>query len=136
MKKQVLAVLGMAVLGTLGLATGARADDRGQSGVPQRVDANRDEQDAGAQPPDTEQQSERGGRHAHARKAHLMQRFDTNGNGVLDPDEKAAVKQARAEMVRRFDTNGDGRLDRTERRTARAARRNPPSEPSQPPQQQ
>jgi hypothetical protein len=56
-------------------------------------------------------------------KARMLERFDANKDGVLDPEEKAAAKaafeQRRAEFVKRFDTNGDGKLDDTEREAAR-----------------
>ena len=53
----------------------------------------------------------------------MLERFDANKNGTLDPEEKEAAKaefdQRRAEFVKRFDTNGDGQLDETEREAAR-----------------
>ena len=40
-------------------------------------------------------------------------RFDRNGNGVLDPDEKDAVRKLFATLAA-FDTNKDGKLDENE----------------------
>ena len=63
----------------------------------------------------------------------LVERFDTNGNGRLDPSEKQAAKLAlsgqgrngkegfKAELLKRFDKNGNGRLDPAEQRAAQSA---------------
>lgn len=56
-------------------------------------------------------------------KQKLLEKYDTNKDGVLDANEKAAMKadfqakrQAKkAEMLARFDTNKDGKLDAQER---------------------
>lgn len=67
-------------------------------------------------------------RKVHAR---IMKRFDTNHDGVLSAEERAAAKEeiravrqeirakVRAKMLERFDSNGDGRLDDSERAAAR-----------------
>ena len=82
------------------------------------------------------------------RKAELMKRFDKNGDGQLDDNEKAAaraefekMRAARgegkpgegkpglgkpgegrgAEFMKRFDKNGDGKLDDAEKAAAKAA---------------
>lgn len=56
-------------------------------------------------------------------KERVLERFDTNNNGVLDPDERAALKAARQErrekMLAKFDTNGDGKLEPNEKADAR-----------------
>jgi Ca2+-binding EF-hand superfamily protein len=63
----------------------------------------------------------------------LIKRFDKNGDGKLDEDEKAAAHKAmrmegggyagrQKEILRRFDKNGDGRLDDGERAEAEKAR--------------
>jgi Ca2+-binding EF-hand superfamily protein len=69
-----------------------------------------------------------GGRHAMRQK--LVERFDTNRNGQLEPAEKAeaerflAARKAERQQKRiaRFDTNGDGRLDAAETAAADAFR--------------
>ncbi len=65
----------------------------------------------------------------------IMQRFDKDGDGKLNADERAAAEKAREEMgkggkkgmpsreemTKRFDKNGDGKLDEEERQAARKA---------------
>ncbi|MBS2036317.1 hypothetical protein JST97_15110 [bacterium] len=46
-------------------------------------------------------------------------RFDTNGDGQLDSNERA---NAKAQMMKRFDTDGDGQLSQQEREAIRAMR--------------
>ena len=49
----------------------------------------------------------------------ILEKYDANKNGQLDPEEKEAARRAhearRAEMVRRFDADGDGMLNDSER---------------------
>jgi len=60
-------------------------------------------------------------------KAKLLEKYDTNKDGVLDANEKAAMKadfQAKraarkAERIAKFDKNGDGKLDESERAAMR-----------------
>jgi Ca2+-binding EF-hand superfamily protein len=75
----------------------------------------------------------------------VLQKFDKNGNGQLDPDEKEAAKEAmqkrreqgggkapgrqggrdperRQKLLEKFDTDGDGKLSESERAAAKAAR--------------
>jgi hypothetical protein len=69
-----------------------------------------------------------GGRHAMRQK--LVERFDTNRNGQLEPAEKAeaerflAARKAERQQKRiaRFDTNRDGQLDTAEVAAADAFR--------------
>jgi Ca2+-binding EF-hand superfamily protein len=71
----------------------------------------------------------RGHRHGGQMKAHLLEKYDANKNGVLDPEEKEAAKadreKFRAErkqrMLERFDANHDGVLDEAEKAEARKA---------------
>lgn len=69
--------------------------------------------------------------------AALLEKYDKNKNGVLDPEEKEAAKKERetarparapkAEMLKKFDKDGDGKLDETERAAAREeTRKNAP----------
>ena len=74
-----------------------------------------------------------------------LQKFDKNGNGQLDPDEKQAAKEAvqerreqgggkgqgrqgardperRRKLLEKFDRDGDGKLNETERAAAKEAR--------------
>ena len=44
----------------------------------------------------------------------VFAQFDKNGNGVLDPDEKEAIRKAYAEGnpdLKAYDKNNDGKLD-------------------------
>ena len=54
----------------------------------------------------------------------ILEKFDTNKNGVLDPDEKAAAQAARQQRIEKLkekaDTNGDGTVDDAERAAVRA----------------
>lgn len=87
-----------------------------------------------------------------ARREKLLRKFDANGNGQLDPDEREAAREAkekrasqgggkgagggkgqgkgkgqsdperRAKLLERFDADGDGKLDESERAAAKEAR--------------
>lgn len=74
----------------------------------------------------------------------MLEKFDKNGNGQLDPDEREAAREAmakrreqgggkggrgqgadperRKKMLERFDKDGDGQLSESERAEAKAAR--------------
>jgi Ca2+-binding EF-hand superfamily protein len=75
----------------------------------------------------------------------VLQTFDKNGNGQLDPDEREAAKEAmhkrreqgggkgptgkgevdperRRKVLEKFDTDGDGKLSESERAAAKEAR--------------
>jgi len=79
------------------------------------------------------------------RRQKVLQKFDKNGNGQLDPDEREAAKEAmqkrrdqgggkgpggqggqdpkrRKKLLEKFDTDGDGKLSETERAAAKEAR--------------
>ena len=59
----------------------------------------------------------------------MIQQFDTDGDGQLNEQEKAAAKEAmqqrretaKAKRLERFDTDGDGELSKEERKAAREA---------------
>ncbi|MDD9952261.1 MAG: hypothetical protein OXT67_11925 [Zetaproteobacteria bacterium] len=60
-----------------------------------------------------------------SRKLKLLQKFDHNGNGILDDEERVAVHQAFREQrlqqyLAQYDLNGDGRLDASEKTSMRA----------------
>lgn len=48
----------------------------------------------------------------------LLKKFDKNGDGKIDKEEREAAKQ---EMLAKFDKNGDGKIDETERQAIREA---------------
>src|SRR6266487_1375352 len=70
-----------------------------------------------------------GGRHGRRGpdQAQLLEKFDANHNGVLDPEEKAAAKaeweahrqEREAKMLERLDANHNGVLDPEEKEAAR-----------------
>ncbi|PYQ46446.1 MAG: hypothetical protein DMF77_00810, partial [Acidobacteria bacterium] len=70
-----------------------------------------------------------GGRHGRRGpdQARLLEKFDANHNGVLDPEEKAAAKaeweshrkEREAKMLERFDANHNGVLAPEEKEAAR-----------------
>jgi len=63
-------------------------------------------------------------------KAAMLQKYDTNGDGKLDDQERAAMRTdlkakweaKRAEVLAKYDTNKDGKLDDQERAVMRAER--------------
>ena len=69
-----------------------------------------------------------GGSNIGPRKAAILQKYDANGDGQLDAQEKAAMRadfqakrQAKKqEMVAKYDTNKDGKLEPAERQVMRA----------------
>jgi Ca2+-binding EF-hand superfamily protein len=73
-----------------------------------------------------------GGRHGRRgpSEAQLLEKYDANHNGVLDPEEKEAAKaewqahrqEREAKMLERFDTNHNGKIDPEERQAMQAQR--------------
>ena len=58
------------------------------------------------------------------RRRRILERFDTNNDGYLDEQERAAARESRhAKILKHFDANGDGVLDTLEKKTARKVRR-------------
>jgi hypothetical protein len=57
-------------------------------------------------------------------RSRMLEKYDANKNGQLDPDEKAALDRdreaRREEFTKRFDTDGDGQLSDAEKEAARA----------------
>ncbi|PYQ55163.1 MAG: hypothetical protein DMF78_03140 [Acidobacteria bacterium] len=53
----------------------------------------------------------------------MLERYDTNHNGKIDPEERAAIKAdreaRRAEILKKYDTDGDGKLSPAEREAMR-----------------
>lgn len=62
-------------------------------------------------------------------RAALLEKFDKDGDGELNEEERKAAREAReaqmkerrAEMIAKFDTDGDGELNEEERKAAREA---------------
>lgn len=67
-----------------------------------------------------------------ARRAAMLKKFDANGNGQLDPEEREKMRaemtkgggrrdpERMKKMLERFDKDGDGKLSEDERAAARA----------------
>jgi Ca2+-binding EF-hand superfamily protein len=51
--------------------------------------------------------------------AHILEKFDKDGDGKLSDDERAEIRK---EMMAKFDMDGDGKLGPEERKAAMAAR--------------
>lgn len=59
---------------------------------------------------------------AHPTQVKLLEKFDTNKNGRIDPEEWEARRAARkAEMLNKYDTNRNGQLEPTEKDAAKKA---------------
>ncbi|MEW6303650.1 MAG: hypothetical protein AB1705_09280 [Verrucomicrobiota bacterium] len=53
------------------------------------------------------------------REEALLKKYDKNGNGKLDPDEKEAQKKDADAYLKKYDKNGDGKLDDAEKEAAK-----------------
>jgi Ca2+-binding EF-hand superfamily protein len=54
----------------------------------------------------------------------LLKKYDKNGDGKLDQEERAALQKDRqAEMMKKYDKNGDGKIDEEERKAMLEDRR-------------
>lgn len=49
------------------------------------------------------------------REEMMLKKYDKNGNGKLDDDEKEQMKKDRAEQMKKYDKDGDGKLSKEER---------------------
>jgi hypothetical protein len=117
--KIALAVCGSLIAGGIGLAAaqGYGGGNGGRAGLIQKYDTNGDgqldAQEIAAMRADIQAKRE-------ARRAKLLAKWDTNHDGKLEPEERMAMRQARAEeMFKRLDTNGDGELSLQEFEQAR-----------------
>jgi len=60
----------------------------------------------------------------------MLEKYDKNKDGKLDPSEREAWRKDReAEVVKKYDKNGDGKLDPSEKEAARAERRKAGEDP-------
>lgn len=69
------------------------------------------------------------------RRAKMMEQFDTNKDGKLDPQEQAAMRAAMPfppQILERFDTNKDGKLDDQEKAAMKATFQNKQEAPTAP----
>ena len=58
---------------------------------------------------------------APGNRSEIFKKYDKNGDGKLDDEERAALRKDReAEMLKKYDKNGDGKLDDGERQAMRA----------------
>ena len=54
----------------------------------------------------------------------IIKKYDKNGDGKLDQEERAAfMKDRQAESLKKYDKNGDGKLDEAERKGMAEERR-------------
>ena len=63
------------------------------------------------------------GRHGREMHGRMLEKYDANKNGQLDPEEREVARRdreaKRAEMLKRFDADGDGKLSDSEREAMR-----------------
>ncbi len=74
---------------------------------------------------DAEKKADKAERHAK-KKAELLKRFDTDGDGQLSKEEKKAMHEAlkkehEAKLLERFDKDKDGKLSDEEKKAAEEA---------------
>ena len=60
----------------------------------------------------------------HSPAPKVLEKYDTNKNGQIDPEERLAIKKDKAirreERLKKYDKNGDGKLDETEKAAMKA----------------
>ncbi|HEV8255205.1 MAG TPA: EF-hand domain-containing protein [Vicinamibacteria bacterium] len=86
---------------------------------------------AGAVAASADEGDHAGARHRGMDRARLMEKYDTNKDGKLDDQERAALRQdmeaRRAQhrqwLLEKYDANHDGKLDEQERAAMRADRK-------------
>lgn len=70
--------------------------------------------------------------HSAQKSQRMLEKFDANRNGVLDPDEREAMREAKKQRrgkhrmgykmkMKRFDKDGDGKLSPAEKQAMKAA---------------
>jgi len=70
-------------------------------------------------------QAEEGSKGCDKKRAHMIEKFDADGDGKLSEEEREAAKVAKAErkaaFIAKHDSNGDGELDEDEKKAAKEA---------------
>jgi EF hand domain-containing protein len=120
----------LAALASLSLAGACKSDDAsaskspvqpGEAASPVPSSPGEEAVDPGAQTP--QGGSDRAARHQE-RRAEMRQKYDTDGDGKLNRDERQAMRTAMLERrMSRLDGNGDGKISRQEAESARFGRR-------------
>ncbi|MFD2158047.1 EF-hand domain-containing protein [Rubritalea tangerina] len=68
---------------------------------------------------------EKGKKGCDKRRAHIIEKFDTDGDGKLSEEERKAAREAmearKAEFIAKHDTDGDGKLSDEEKKAAKDA---------------
>lgn len=68
-----------------------------------------------------------------ARKKEMLEKFDADKNGKLNNDEKAAMREEmKKKILEKFDKDGDGELNKEERAEMRKTMPNHPGGPKRP----
>jgi Ca2+-binding EF-hand superfamily protein len=68
-----------------------------------------------------------------ARKKEMLEKFDADKDGKLNDDEKAAMREeVKKKMLEKFDKDGDGKLNEEERAELRKTMPNHPGGPKRP----
>jgi len=59
-----------------------------------------------------------------ADRSEIFKKYDKNGDGKLDEEERAALqKERQQEMLKKYDKNSDGKIDETERQAVQEDRK-------------
>lgn len=54
----------------------------------------------------------------------MMEKYDVNKNGILDPEEKTAMEKDKKALLKQYDANGDRKLDKPEKENHKRAVKN------------